>query len=72
MEINCTLITNYWENEKDPYELEVFECHTCGFHLGIDSRFMDRTTEPVSVSCPSCGTMLTTLEPEDDDEDDYL
>jgi len=61
MEINCTLITP----ETDKYELEVFECNSCGFHIGLDVSYLEQVSSTISLPCPSCGTELTTLEPED-------
>lgn len=53
--------------------IEVVEC-TCGYHMGIDSSFLDQVSD-MKVSCPSCGaTINTALIPEisHDDCDDNL
>lgn len=53
--------------------VEVVEC-SCGYHMGIDSTFLDQVSD-MKVSCPSCGaTINTALIPEisHDDCDDNL
>ena len=41
-------------------QLSVYECG-CGFHIGIDSSFLEQVEE-LSVTCPSCGERITTAE----------
>lgn len=40
------------------YELEVVECLSCGFHLGLDASFLDQVAG-VTMKCPGCDTILT-------------
>ena len=53
-DIGCRCITV----EKDKYELEVFECLECGFHLGLDGSWLeqvqDATSSEVHISCINC------------------
>lgn len=51
---NVTVITD----QTDRYELEVVECRTCGFHLGIDASYLEQV-DGVSLDCPGCGIGLT-------------
>jgi len=44
--------------KSDKVVLEVYEC-TCGFHLGIDSTYLEQVAE-VSIPCPCCGKMFIT------------
>ena len=37
--------------------LEVYEC-MCGFHIGLDSSFLDQVSDDISVECPSCGERI--------------
>jgi len=48
---------------SDKTELSVYEC-TCGFHLGIDSTYLEQVGE-VSIPCPCCGKKFITA---NDDE----
>ena len=38
--------------ETEKISLEVYEC-ACGFHLGIDSTFLEQVGT-VRIACPSC------------------
>lgn len=40
-----------FEHDTD-YELEVIECQ-CGFHIGLDSTFLDQV-DCINIPCPSC------------------
>jgi predicted nucleic acid-binding Zn-ribbon protein len=44
--------------EPTRYELEVFECQACGFHVGIDGSYLIQAGG-VKMRCPSCGAALT-------------
>lgn len=42
--------------ETDKFSLEVIECD-CGFHLGIDSTFLEQVGS-VQIKCPSCNKLI--------------
>jgi|AntRauTorcE11897_2_1112592.scaffolds.fasta_scaffold44713_2 hypothetical protein len=46
--------------ENDQYTLLVFECQ-CGYHMGIDATYVEQVRD-VTTKCPSCDTIITTLE----------
>lgn len=41
---------------NDQVELEVVECG-CGFHLGVDSTYLDQVDDLV-IKCPSCSSLM--------------
>jgi len=43
--------------ETDIVQLDIIECD-CGFHLGIDSTYLDQVDE-VNITCPSCGITIS-------------
>jgi len=43
------------------YELEVYECSRCCFHIGLDSTFLDQVG-PRQITCPSCYETISTEE----------
>lgn len=55
MDVNCQCITD----QKDKYELEVFECCRCGGHLGIDGSWLVwlvmTSDKMFDICCPYCG-----------------
>ena len=52
-DINCKEIT-------EGYELSVFECDECGFHLGLDGSWLNQTYESVVyLTCPCCNIPLS-------------
>lgn len=42
---------------NDKVALEVYECY-CGFHIGVDSSFLEQVQVPISVECPACGDYM--------------
>ena len=40
--------------ETDIYQLCVFECLECGFHIGLDFSYLDQCGG-ITMDCPSCG-----------------
>lgn len=46
------------EVQTDTFLLEVHECLSCGFHLGLDSTFFEQLGEDIDMPCPSCKTPL--------------
>ena len=36
------------------FELGVYECACCGFHLGVDSRFLLQSKSKIWIRCPNC------------------
>lgn len=41
------------------YELSVFECDSCGFHIGIDASWLEQTYEKgLEMKCPCCNNEL--------------
>ena len=44
--------------QGDTATIEVVEC-TCGYHMGIDSSFLDQVSD-FKASCPSCGAIINT------------
>ena len=48
---NSKLVENI---ETNKVCLEVYEC-TCGYHMGIDSSYLEQVDENISLECPSCG-----------------
>jgi len=44
--------------ETEKYVLEVLECN-CGFHLGIDSSYLDQVGD-FKMYCPSCKQIIDT------------
>jgi len=52
-DVNCKVITH----RPEKYELEVVECDTCGFHLGLDASYLEQVGG-VKLFCPGCGTGL--------------
>ena len=45
--------------ETDIVSLEVWECE-CGFHIGLDSTYLDQVENAIKIQCPSCYRMITT------------
>jgi len=43
--------------QKDKYDLEVYECTTCGFHIGIDVSYLEQRGD-IRLNCPSCDDEL--------------
>ena len=43
-------IENY---ESDKVSMEIVECVGCGYHLGIDSTFLEQVGD-INTTCPSC------------------
>ena len=43
--------------QKDKYELAVFECIHCGFHLGLDASYLEQVSQ-ITMPCPSCHVQL--------------
>ena len=39
---------------SDKFEIEVYECACCGFHLGVDHSWLRQATEKVWIRCPNC------------------
>ena len=49
--------------EQQGIQLEVYECE-CGFHMGLDATYLEQVVgdkAKLSVECPSCSKMITTL-----------
>jgi len=44
--------------ETSKTSLEVYEC-ACGYHMGIDSSYLEQVEEDTSLECPSCGEEIT-------------
>jgi hypothetical protein len=40
--------------ETDEYQLEVYECPICRFHIGIDATYLAAHPEGLRMPCPSC------------------
>lgn len=40
-------------------ELEVVECASCGFHLGIDATYLIQVGD-LNIPCPNCGSIIPT------------
>jgi len=53
--------------ETDKYVLTIYEC-SCGFHIGIDTSYLDQVDE-VCIVCPACSETKKTS-PEDEDVSD--
>ena len=50
--------------KTDKVELSVYECE-CGFHLGIDSTYLEQVEE-IKINCPSCNIILETSEKDEE------
>lgn len=46
--------------ENDQVQMEVIQCD-CGYHMGIDSTYLDEVGDFVT-HCPSCGVTINTAE----------
>ena len=46
------------EISTERFELEVYECN-CGFHIGIDSSYLEQVEDTVQIECPACGRPIT-------------
>ena len=40
--------------DNDRFQLEVYECACCGFHLGVDANWLMDAKELVWPRCPNC------------------
>jgi len=44
--------------QKSKFELEVYECLKCGFHLGLDATYLEQDGD-INSKCPGCNTSYT-------------
>lgn len=44
---------------NDHVSLEVYECGDCGFHIGLDSSFIEQIGD-IKIKCPACENMFDT------------
>ena len=49
------------EVETDRFVLEVIECGRCGYHIGVDSSYLDQVGD-INIKCPGCDDELDTSE----------
>jgi hypothetical protein len=48
-------------SDNEISRLFVYECTECAFHLGLDASFLEQVEE-LEVPCPSCGSIISTIE----------
>ena len=53
--IGCHFLGSF---ENDKVQLEIYECDSCGYHIGFDATHLEQVEETAKVSCPGCSNNL--------------